>query len=69
MSISDTIKGFGLRQLYGWLDKDPEKNIPKILDYLEKHDPAGISITAQAEAIRKALSDPNGNWAKLVKSL
>ena len=69
MNTSEKMKGFAAKQLYGWLDKNPEENIPKILDYLEKHDPDGISLTSQIKAIRKALADPDNNWSRLVKSL
>jgi MoaA/NifB/PqqE/SkfB family radical SAM enzyme len=69
MNTSEKLKGFAAKQLYGWLDKNPEENIPKILDYLEKHDPDGISLTSQIKAIRKALADPDNNWSRLVKSL
>jgi len=69
MTTSEKMKGFAIRQLYSWLDKDPEENIPKILDYLEKHDTDGDSLTRQIEGIRKAMADPAGNWYRLVKSL
>ena len=69
MNTSEKMKGFAAKQLYGWLDKNPEENIPKILDYLEKHDPDGISLTSQIKAIRKALADPDNNWSRLAKSL
>jgi MoaA/NifB/PqqE/SkfB family radical SAM enzyme len=69
MNTSEKMKGFAAKQLYGWLDKNPEENISKILDYLEKHDPDGISLTSQIKAIRKALADPDNNWSRLVKSL
>ena len=69
MKISDRIKGFTMKQMYAYLDKDPNTNIPKMLDYLEKFDKDGKGVTDQIENIRKAISDPNNNWYKLVKSL
>ena len=69
MNTSEHMTGFAMKLLYGWLDKDPEKNIPKILDYLEKFDPDGTSLTHQVEGIKKALADPDNNWSKLVRSL
>ena len=36
---------------------------------LEKYDKNGQAVTTQVEGIRAALSDPNNNWSKLVKSL
>jgi len=63
------MKGYALKQLYAYLDKDPEKNIPKLLDYLEAHDKTGQGLTDQVRAIRKAIQDPDNNWSQLVRSL
>lgn len=57
------------KQVYSYLDKDPEANLPNLLDMLEKYDKNGQAVTTQVEGIRAALSDPNNNWSKLVKSL
>ena len=69
MNLSERMKGFAMSRMYGWLDRDPDANIPKLLDYLEKSDPNGTSISRQVEAIRRAIADPNGNWARLIGSL
>jgi sulfatase maturation enzyme AslB (radical SAM superfamily) len=67
-SITDHLKAFGLKQAIGYMDKDPDVNIPKLLDWLEKHD-LGKGVTKQVVGIRKAMADPDGNWSRLVKSL
>lgn len=69
MNIAEELKGFAIKQFYSYLDKDPDNNIPKLLDMLEKHDVNGISVTRQVKSIRAALKEPDGNWTKLVKSL
>ena len=69
MNASEVLKGFAMKQVYGYLDKDPDTNIPKLLDMLEKYDKSGQAITSQVEGIRAALADPNNNWSRLVKSL
>lgn len=61
MKITDRLKGFTMKQMYAYLDKDPDTNIPKMLDYLEKSDKDGQGITDQVENIRKAISDPENN--------
>ncbi len=68
MNVSDWLKGFAMKQVYHYLDKDPDTNIPKALDYLESHDKGG-GISSQVDTIRKAIADPNNNWSRLVKSL
>lgn len=67
MKASEVLKGFAMKQVYGYLDKDPDTNIPKLLDMLEKYDKSGEALTSQVEGIRAALADPNNNWSKLVK--
>ena len=69
MNASEVLKGFAMKQAYSYLDKDPEANLPNLLDMLEKYDKNGQAVTTQVEGIRAALSDPNNNWSKLVKSL
>lgn len=58
-----------MKQVYSYLDRDPEANLPNLLDMLEKYDKNGQAVTTQVEGIRAALSDPNNNCSKLVKSL
>lgn len=69
MNASEVLKGFAMKQVYSYLDKDPETNLPNLLDMLEKYDINGQAVTTQVKGIRAALSDPNNNWSKLVKSL
>ena len=69
MNASEVLKGFAMKQVYRYLDRDPEANLPNLLDMLEKYDKNGQAVTTQVEGIRAALSDPNNNWSKLVKSL
>lgn len=69
MNASEVLKGFAMKQVYSYLDKDPEANLPNLLDMLEKYDKNGQAVTTQVEGIHAALSDPNNNWSKLVKSL
>jgi len=69
MNASEVLKGFAMKQVYSYLDTDPEANLPNLLDMLEKYDKNGQAVTTQVEGIRAALSDPNNNWSKLVKSL
>ena len=69
MNASEVLKGFAMKQVYSYLDRDPEANLPNMLDMLEKYDKNGQAVTTQVEGIRAALSDPNNNWSKLVKSL
>lgn len=41
MFLSNKKKGTVIRQLYDYLDSDPDNNIPKALDWLGAHDKKG----------------------------
>jgi len=63
------MKGFAMRQIYTHLERDPEQNVPKLLDALERFDRDAQGLTNELKAIRNALGDPENNWSKLVRSL
>ena len=68
MNITSVAKKLGLQTVYRYLDKDPEHNIIKVLDWLEKHDKHD-SMTSQVTLIKNAIADEDNNWSKLVRSL
>lgn len=68
MDITSKLKSMGVKKVYNYIDRNPEKNVPKILDWLEKHD-ANTSVTSQVKVVRSAISDPENNWSRLIKSL
>ncbi len=67
MSFSDSMKKIGLEKIYDYLDKDPEANIPKLIEFLERSDKGGIA--RQLPVVKKVLSDPENNWYRLAMSL
>ena len=36
MSLSENIKSFGMKQVIKYLDADPDKNIPRVIEWVEK---------------------------------
>ncbi|MCC8046396.1 MAG: radical SAM protein [Clostridiales bacterium] len=48
-----------------YLEKDPETNIPKLMELVDKYMPKEY-YTAQRNAIRKAIADKDNNWYKLI---
>ena len=68
MNFTDSMKKIGLEKVYDYLDKDPEHNIPKIIDYIEKLDRKG-SVKRELPTIKRVLADPTSNWYRLVQSL
>ena len=68
MAIKESIQIAAIKQTYAYLDKDPDANLPKLMDLADKMDTAN-AYAAQRDAIREAISDPGNNWYKLVRSL
>lgn len=66
--LSESLKAFGLKQVLAYIEKDPEKNVPKILDWLIKTDKNNV-VAHQAKAIQGAFADPHNNWHRLILSL
>ena len=68
MDIKENIQVAAIKKAYEYLDRDPEGNLPKLMDLADKLDVAN-AYPAQRAAIRRAISDPGNNWTRLVQSL
>lgn len=68
MNIIENMQSYGLKKVLAYLDADPDNNIPKILEWVEKFDKDGI-VSRQMNTINSVLKDKDGNWYTLVKSL
>ena len=70
MSIADSVKKIGFRKVYDYLDKDPDTNMPKLMEWVDKFAGDGPnSFPAQRAAFRNVIQDPNNNWYRLIKSM
>lgn len=67
-NIVESIKSFGLKKVLSYLDSDPDNNIPKVIDWIERFDRNGI-VKKELGGAKRALLDKESNWYKLVKSL
>lgn len=67
-NIKEQVQSFGLKKVISYLDSDPDKNIPQIIDWAEKFDKEG-TISGQLKTVKSAIADKEGNWYQLVKSL
>ncbi len=67
-NLKEHVQSFGLKRVLNYLDSNPEENIPKIIDWIQKFDKEGI-ISHQTELVKVALSDPDNNWYKFAESL
>lgn len=68
-SIVENLQSYGLKKVLAYLDSDPDKNIPQILDWLIKLDKDERYVASQAKTVQKVIEDPENNWNILIKSL
>lgn len=68
-NFKETMKSFSVKQVLRYLEKDPEKNLNKIIDWIIKYDKNGRYAAPQARAVKAVLDDPDNNWNILIQSL
>ena len=70
MTMMNSVKRAGFRALYGYLDKDPDANIPKLMDWVDRFAGNGPnSFPTQRAAFRKVIENPDNNWYRLIRSM
>ena len=69
MTMTETIKAYGLKKMIKYLDDNPDENIPKLMDWMEKLDNKFHIVPGQVAAFRNVVNNPDGNWYKLLKSV
>ena len=68
MAIRENVSAFAVKQAISYLDKDPEKNLPRLLDWFDRFDRKD-TLKSQRDLVRSVVTDPGNNWHKLVISL
>lgn len=62
----DALKKAGISTAYNYLEKDPEKNLIKLMDWVDRLAGTGPeSFPTQRAAVRKVIEDPESNWYQL----
>ncbi|MCR4805521.1 MAG: radical SAM protein [Clostridia bacterium] len=68
MAVKKVVQSMLVKEMLAFLEKDPEHNIEKVLNLLERFDTQG-RIERHLRVIKPALTDPDSNWRKLVLKL
>lgn len=63
-SIKKVMRGYTLKKAMAYIDNNPEENIPKLMDLVDRVSPEGW-CTGQRNAFRKAIDEKN-NWYQLI---
>ncbi len=66
--MNEKISSAALKALYSYLDRNPEKNIPKLMKLVDKLDKKNI-LKGQRETFRKVIEDKENNWYRLILSM
>ncbi|MCI7472242.1 MAG: radical SAM protein [Clostridiales bacterium] len=68
MSIPARLKAFGISKALDYLDRDPDTNLPRLMEWLGKY--AGERLPPPYQALfHQVMTDPDNNWHQLIRSM
>ena len=67
MSVSKTVKKFGLEQAFKYLYKEPEKNLHKLMDWADKF--SGDEFEVPRRMVRHAIENPDDPYYSYIRHL
>ncbi len=67
-SAKNAVIAAGISGAIKYLEKDPEKNVPKIVDWVNRFSPEN-SFKTQREYMTQIVNDPDSAWYKLVMDI
>lgn len=67
-SFKEMVETIGLKTVLSYIDSDPDNNIPKILNWVEKFD-SEKSYSGAYDMVRSILADADHVWNKFMKNL
>jgi len=66
--MNEKISSAGLKLAYAYLDSNPEKNISRLMNWVDRFDRNNAKISRR-QAIRKIIEDKDNNWYRLILSV
>jgi len=68
--IPKTLSKLGLKTAYGYIEKDPEYNLPKLMEWVDRLAGTGPnSFLEQRRAFRTVINDPSNNMYQLMMNI
>ena len=68
--ISKTLTTLGLKIAFHYIEKDPEKNLPKLMEWVDRLAGTGPdSFQPQRDAFRAVINDPSNNMYRLIMNI
>ena len=70
MDTSSKMVRYGIKKAVGYIEKNPQENMPKLMDWVDRFAGDGPdSFPVQRAAIRKVISDPENNMYQLIMKI
>ena len=70
MNATGKMAKMGLNQVFSYIEKDPEKNMLKVMDWVDRLAPEGEDgYPGARKAFRKVVSDPSNNMYQLIMDI
>ena len=68
--IPKTLSKIGLKTAYSYIEKDPGRNLPKLMEWVDRLAGDGPnSFPEQREAFRTVINDPDNNMYQLIMNI
>ena len=68
--ISKTLGTLGLKTAFHYIEKDPEKNLPRLMEWVDRLAGTGPdSFQPQRDAFRAVINDPSNNMYRLIMNI
>lgn len=68
MAMKENLETIAVKTALGYLNKDPENNLPKLVEWFDRLD-RKETLAAQRKVIHQVVEDKESNWYKLIMSL
>ncbi len=66
--MKERLQSFAVQKVLHYLKEDPDKSLPKLLDWADKFDKDDLYVKQRA-MFRKIIENPDNNWYRMMKSL
>lgn len=68
--IPKSLSKLGMKTAYSYIEKDPEKNLPKLMAWVDRLAGDGPdSFQEQRDAFRTVINDPSNNMYQLIMNI
>lgn len=67
-TMKENVQSFAVKQVIHYLDEDPDKGLPVLLDWVDRLD-SDNRVLSQRQVFRKIIENPDNNWYRLIKSI